>query len=67
MAEIAPLTPLRYNLAKLPGGLASVVAPPYDVIGEKERTRLVAKVQREGVENLFEENLAVGGTRQERV
>ena len=26
MAEIAPLTPLRYNLSKLPHGLGSVVA-----------------------------------------
>jgi len=40
MAEIAPLTPLRYDLARLAAGsidaqaqgLAAVVAPPYDVI-----------------------------------
>ena len=43
MAEIAPLTPLRYNLSKLPAGLASAVAPPYDVIGEKERLELCAR------------------------
>ncbi len=43
MAEIAPLTPLRYNLSKLPAGLAGVVAPPYDVIGDKERTDLCAR------------------------
>ncbi|MEO6572590.1 MAG: DUF1015 domain-containing protein, partial [Polyangiaceae bacterium] len=43
MAEIAPLTPLRYNLSKLPHGLGSAVAPPYDVIGEKERADLCAR------------------------
>ena len=38
-AEIAPLTPLRYDLARLAdsGGLASVVAPPYDVIDATQR------------------------------
>jgi uncharacterized protein (DUF1015 family) len=43
MAEIAPLTPLRYDLARLPGGLASVVAPPYDVISADERAALAAR------------------------
>jgi uncharacterized protein (DUF1015 family) len=43
MAEIAPLTPLRYDLSRLPGGLASVVAPPYDVIGPEERAALAAR------------------------
>src|SRR5579883_2763453 len=43
MAEIAPLTPLRYDLARLPGGLASVVAPPYDVISPAERDELAAR------------------------
>jgi uncharacterized protein (DUF1015 family) len=43
MAEIAPLTPLRYDLARLPGGLASVIAPPYDVISPAERTVLAAR------------------------
>ncbi len=45
MAEIAPLTPLRYDLDKLAasGGLASVVAPPYDVIDPAQRAELAAR------------------------
>src|SRR5258708_1447627 len=43
MAEIAPLTPLRYDLSRLPGGLAGVVAPPYDVISKDERVALAAR------------------------
>jgi uncharacterized protein (DUF1015 family) len=43
MAEIAPLTPLRYDTDKIPGGLASVVAPPYDVINAEQRAELAAK------------------------
>jgi uncharacterized protein (DUF1015 family) len=42
MADIAPLTPLRYDLARLKHGLASVVAPPYDVISKEERQVLAA-------------------------
>src|SRR5262249_39908763 len=45
MAEIAPLTPLRYDLSRLAGsgGLASVVAPPYDVIDGAQRAELAAR------------------------
>jgi uncharacterized protein (DUF1015 family) len=43
MADIAPLTPLRYDLAKLPRGLGAVVAPPYDVISPEERAALAAR------------------------
>ncbi len=48
MAEIAPLTPLRYDLSRLTasaasGGLAAVVAPPYDVINATQRAELVAR------------------------
>ena len=44
MAEIAPLTPLRYDLARLGGGgLGSVVAPPYDVISPPERAALASR------------------------
>jgi|HubBroStandDraft_1064217.scaffolds.fasta_scaffold62232_1 uncharacterized protein (DUF1015 family) len=43
MAEIAPLTPLRYDLSKLADGLASVVAPPYDVISREQRAALAAQ------------------------
>ncbi len=41
MAEIAPLTPLRYDPARAP--LESVISPPYDVIGEVERKALFAR------------------------
>src|SRR5580704_15399656 len=43
MAEIAPLTPLRYDLARLKSGLGSVVAPPYDVISPEQRSVLAAR------------------------
>jgi uncharacterized protein (DUF1015 family) len=43
MAEIAPLTPLRFDLSRLNGGLATVVAPPYDVISPQEREALAAR------------------------
>lgn len=43
MAEIAPLTPLRYALGKHPGVLGSLVAPPYDVISAEQRTELIAR------------------------
>jgi uncharacterized protein (DUF1015 family) len=43
MAEIAPLTPLRYDLARLKSGLGSVVAPPYDVISPEQRAVLAAR------------------------
>ncbi|MDP9150088.1 MAG: DUF1015 domain-containing protein [Myxococcota bacterium] len=46
MAEIAPLTPLRYDLAHLEqsrGGLASVIAPPYDVISPEDRAALATR------------------------
>lgn len=43
MAQIAPLTPLRYDLARLSGGLEDVVCPPYDVISPEERELLAAR------------------------
>ena len=43
MAEIAPLTPLRYDLSRLAGSLANVVAPPYDVIDDAQRAELCAR------------------------
>jgi uncharacterized protein (DUF1015 family) len=46
MAEIAPLTPLRYDLSRLTssdGGLAAVVAPPYDVIDATQRAELASR------------------------
>jgi uncharacterized protein (DUF1015 family) len=43
MAEIAPLTPLRYALGKHPSELANLVAPPYDVIGAEQHAELMAR------------------------
>ena len=44
MADITPLAPLRYDTARVAGGLASVVAPPYDVISATdERAALAAR------------------------
>jgi uncharacterized protein (DUF1015 family) len=43
MADIAPLTPLRYDVSRIPGGLGSVVAPPYDVISSEDREVLAAR------------------------
>jgi uncharacterized protein (DUF1015 family) len=43
MADIAPLTPLVYDTSRLPHGLASVVAPPYDVISPEQRAELAAR------------------------
>ena len=39
MADIAPLTPLRYDLAGFPAALGNVVAPPYDVISAQRARR----------------------------
>lgn len=46
-SQLAPLLPLRYDLSRLApgagGGLANVVAPPYDVISPEDRAALVAR------------------------
>lgn len=42
MAEIRPITPLRYDLSRV-GDLAKVVAPPYDVISAEQRAELAAR------------------------
>jgi uncharacterized protein (DUF1015 family) len=42
MAEVRPLQALHYNLAAI-GGLADVVAPPYDVIDARRRVALLAR------------------------
>jgi uncharacterized protein (DUF1015 family) len=55
MAEIVPLTPLRYDLARLAGGLEKVVAPPYDVISPEERESLVARHPRNVVRLILPE------------
>jgi uncharacterized protein (DUF1015 family) len=43
MAEIAPLTPLRYDLLRLAGDFSKVVAPPYDVIDATQRAVLASQ------------------------
>jgi uncharacterized protein (DUF1015 family) len=42
MAEIVPFAGLRYDVERL-GDAARVLAPPYDVIGEAERSELEAR------------------------
>ncbi len=42
MADISPLHALHYDLDRT-GGLAPVVAPPYDVIDPEQRERLLAR------------------------
>jgi uncharacterized protein (DUF1015 family) len=42
MAEIVPFAGLRYDLSRV-GDAARVLAPPYDVIGEAERSDLEAR------------------------
>ena len=42
MAEVLPLQALHYDLDKV-GGLADVVAPPYDVIDENQRAELAGR------------------------
>ena len=45
MPEIRPFRALRYD-AESVGDLATVVAPPYDVIGPEEHARLLARATR---------------------
>src|SRR5271154_1150365 len=42
MADVQPLRALHYDPAVV-GGLANVVAPPYDVIDSRERSELIAR------------------------
>ena len=42
MADVQPLRTLRYEPQAV-GSLEAVIAPPYDVIGEEERTELLSK------------------------
>jgi uncharacterized protein (DUF1015 family) len=42
MADLQPLPALHYNLSSV-GSLSAVVAPPYDVIDDSERARLLAR------------------------
>src|SRR5919202_285661 len=42
MAEVQPLETLRYEPAAV-GSLEEVIAPPYDVIDERDRERLAAR------------------------
>jgi uncharacterized protein (DUF1015 family) len=42
VAEVRPIQALHYDLGKV-GSLADVVAPPYDVIDEEQRSELIAR------------------------
>jgi uncharacterized protein (DUF1015 family) len=55
MANISPLTPLRYDLARLVDGLGAVVAPPYDVIDSAQRAELAARHPRNVVRLILPE------------
>ena len=42
MARIEPFAAIRYDFAKLSGDLSTRVAPPYDVLDQDEKDRLLA-------------------------
>ncbi len=46
MAEIAPLQAIRYDFDRLAGDLSAVLAPPYDVLDDAEKSALIAKSDR---------------------
>lgn len=46
MAEISPWSAFRYDFQKLGGDLSAVIAPPYDVLEEADKSRLLAKNSR---------------------
>jgi len=47
MARIAPFRGIRYDARRFPDGdLSSVIAPPYDVLGQSDRERLIAGSER---------------------
>ena len=56
MAEIEPLRALHYD-PSVTGGLQDVVAPPYDVIDDEQRARLLAR----SPHNVVEIDLPEGG------
>jgi len=46
MADIAPFRALRYDFAALEGDVSARVAPPYDILDENDRSRLLAQSDR---------------------
>jgi len=61
MADIAPLTPLRYDPAKLVS-VANVVAPPYDVISPEQREELAKRDPHNVVQLILPKDAAGGDT-----
>ena len=66
MAEIAPLTPLRYDLVSPEGWARSVVAPPYDVISPEQRAALAARDPHNVVRLILPEGEGDASTRMPR-
>jgi uncharacterized protein (DUF1015 family) len=46
MADIAPFAALRYDHTRLSGDLSAVLAPPYDVLDQREKDALLAQHER---------------------
>lgn len=46
MAEIAPFQAIRYDFDRLRGDLSGVLAPPYDVLDESDKSSLLARSAR---------------------
>jgi len=46
MPEITPFSAIRYDHARTSGDLSAVLAPPYDVLDEKDKNALLAKSER---------------------
>ena len=42
MPEVKPFRAVRYDLARTEGDLSRVIAPPYDVLGQADKDRLLA-------------------------
>ncbi|WP_394848820.1 DUF1015 domain-containing protein [Pendulispora brunnea] len=61
MADIAPLTPLRYDPSKLVS-VANVVAPPYDVISPEQREELAKRDPHNVVQLILPKDAAGGDT-----
>ncbi len=43
MADVGPFEAIRYNFDRLGGDVADVIAPPYDVLNQADKDRLLAR------------------------
>jgi len=46
MCEISPFAALRYDFARVGGDVSSLIAPPYDVLGQEDKDALIARSDR---------------------